>query len=69
MGPLTQIVQECLTKLEAELGKTGETIEARDDIYIAAKTLARMSRVLLNIISPLRPVRNLVRSLTKRNPE
>jgi hypothetical protein len=64
VGPLTQIVQECLTRLEAELGKTGETIEARNDIYAAAKTLARMSRVLLNIISPLRSLRK-----PWRNPE
>jgi hypothetical protein len=64
VGPLTQIVQECLTKLEKELANTGETTEARDDIYIAAKTLARMSRVLFNIISPLRSLRKLW-----RNPE
>ena len=61
MGPLTQIVQKCLRELSDELQNTGETISARDDVYIAAKHLAQASRALHRIISPLRPLRNLLK--------
>jgi hypothetical protein len=59
-GPLTRIVEQCLRDLAEELETTGETTEARDDIYAAAKALAKASRALHRIISPLRPLRTLV---------
>jgi hypothetical protein len=61
MGPLTRIVEQCLRDLAEELETVGETIEARDDIYIAAKHLAQASRALHRLISPLRPLRDLLR--------